>query len=326
MRPELRLEDLRGNVDTRLRRLREGRFDAILLAMAGLARLGRADEATEILDPRRFVPAPGQGAIALECREGDTAVRAAVAPLDHAPTARAVSAERAFLERLGGGCNVPLGAHAFAAGAELELVAFVASPDGGALAARGAPRERSASARPRARRRARRAWRARAHRRPRVSSLDGRRLVVTRQKSQAGSLVERLLALGASVVEVPSIEIVPPRDTGALDAALDALDGYDWVVLTSSNAVNAVLSRLTVLGLYPRLSGDRRRVASVGPATTAALRASFPEDRVALEPKSDFRAAGLVAAFAAGQNLAGRRVLVPASTEARDELPPGFVA
>ena len=133
LRPDLRLEDLRGNVDTRLRRLREGRFEAILLAMAGLARLGRADEATEALDPRRFVPAPGQGAIALECREADAAVRAATAPLDHAPTARAVSAERAFLERLGGGCNVPLGAHAFAAGAELELVAFVASPDGKAL-------------------------------------------------------------------------------------------------------------------------------------------------------------------------------------------------
>ena len=95
--PSSRLEDLRGNVDTRLRRLREGRFDAILLAMAGLARLGRAGEATEILDPARFVPAPGQGAIALECREDDAAVRAAVAPLDHPPTARAVAAERAFL-------------------------------------------------------------------------------------------------------------------------------------------------------------------------------------------------------------------------------------
>ena len=133
LRPELRLEDLRGNVDTRLRRLREGRFDAILLAMAGLARLGRADEVTEALDPRRFVPAPGQGAIALECREGASAVRDAAAPLDHPATARAVAAERAFLERLGGGCNVPLGAHAFAAGAELELVAFVASPDGKTL-------------------------------------------------------------------------------------------------------------------------------------------------------------------------------------------------
>jgi hydroxymethylbilane synthase len=133
MRPDLALADLRGNVDTRIRRLRDGRFDAILLAMAGLARLGRAGEVTEALDPRRFVPAPGQGAIALECRDADAALREAVAPLDHPPTSRAVAAERAFLGGLGGGCNVPLGAHAFAAGDDLELVAFVASPDGGAL-------------------------------------------------------------------------------------------------------------------------------------------------------------------------------------------------
>jgi hydroxymethylbilane synthase len=133
LRPELQLEDLRGNVDTRLRRLREGRFDAILLAMAGLGRLGRAGEATEVLDPRQFVPAPGQGAIAIECREGDAVVRAALVSLDHPATARAVAAERAFLAALGGGCNVPLGAHAFEAGSDLELVAFVAAPDGSAL-------------------------------------------------------------------------------------------------------------------------------------------------------------------------------------------------
>jgi hydroxymethylbilane synthase len=132
-RPDLELRDLRGNVDTRLGRLRERRYDAILLAAAGLSRLGREGEATELLDPRRFVPAPGQGAIALECREDDSAVRDAVAALHDAVTARAVSAERALLSALGGGCNVPLGAHAVAAGSGLELVAFVAAPDGRGL-------------------------------------------------------------------------------------------------------------------------------------------------------------------------------------------------
>jgi len=135
-RADLIPADLRGNVDTRLRRLHEGRFDAILLAMAGLARLGRAGEVTEVLDPREFVPAPGQGAIALECRDEDDAVRGAVAALDHAPTARAVAAERAFLAALGGGCNVPLGAHAFAADGRLDLVGFVAE-DGGPGFVRG---------------------------------------------------------------------------------------------------------------------------------------------------------------------------------------------
>ncbi|HEX9188770.1 MAG TPA: hydroxymethylbilane synthase [Vicinamibacteria bacterium] len=130
LRPDLVLADLRGNVDTRIRRLREGAFDAILLAMAGLVRLGRDGEVAEALDPRGFVPAPGQGAIALECRDEDAAVREAVAPLDHGPTARAVSAERAFLAALGGGCNVPLGAHAFAGEGRLELVGFVAEAGG----------------------------------------------------------------------------------------------------------------------------------------------------------------------------------------------------
>lgn len=130
VRPDLVPADLRGNVDTRIRRLREGRFDAIVLAMAGLARLGRDHEVTEALDPRQFVPAPGQGTIALECRDDDHAVRDAVAPLDDAATARAVTAERAFLAALGGGCNVPLGAHAREAGGHLELVAFVAAPAG----------------------------------------------------------------------------------------------------------------------------------------------------------------------------------------------------
>ena len=133
LRPDLVMSDLRGNVDTRLTRLREGRFDAILLAMAGLTRLGRAAEVTEALDPSQFVPAPGQGAIALECREDDRPLAEAVAPLDHALTASAVAAERAFLSRLGGGCNVPLGAYARAEGASWKLVAFVARPDGSGL-------------------------------------------------------------------------------------------------------------------------------------------------------------------------------------------------
>ena len=112
LRPDLVLQDLRGNVDTRIRKLRQGSCDAIVLAAAGLDRLGRRGEATEVLEPELFVPAPGQGAIALECRQDDDAVAAVVAPLDHPPTARAVAAERALLAGLRGGCNVPLGAYA----------------------------------------------------------------------------------------------------------------------------------------------------------------------------------------------------------------------
>jgi hydroxymethylbilane synthase len=134
LRPDLSVTDLRGNVDTRIRRLREGQFDAILLAMAGLTRLGRVGEVTEPLDPGLMIPAPGQGAIALECRTADAGVAAAVVALNHEPTALAVAAERAFLAALGGGCNVPLGAFAEPdAASGLRLRALVARADGSAV-------------------------------------------------------------------------------------------------------------------------------------------------------------------------------------------------
>lgn len=133
LRPDLVVADLRGNVDTRIRRLREGRFAGILLAMAGLSRLGRLGEVTEVLEPEVMLPAPGQGAIALECRAGDTDTARAASPLLHGPTSRAVAAERALLAALQGGCNVPLGAHAQIEGEALWLRAFVARSDGSAL-------------------------------------------------------------------------------------------------------------------------------------------------------------------------------------------------
>jgi hydroxymethylbilane synthase len=129
-RPDLELLDLRGNVDTRLKRLHEGAFDAILLAVAGLIRLGRAAEISEALDPEVLLPAPGQGAIVIECRAGDAALRAILSALHDAATSAAVEAERALLGALGGGCNVPLGALAEPAGEGLRLRAFVGAVDG----------------------------------------------------------------------------------------------------------------------------------------------------------------------------------------------------
>lgn len=130
LRPDVVVQDLRGNVDTRIRRLREGQFDAILLARAGLVRLGREAEATEVLEPDVLLPAPGQGAIALECRQDDEDTASAVAPLHHAATAQAVTAERAFLSALHGGCNVPLGAFAVVGHGGLRLRGLVAREDG----------------------------------------------------------------------------------------------------------------------------------------------------------------------------------------------------
>jgi hydroxymethylbilane synthase len=127
VRPDLDIQNIRGNVDTRLRKLDEGQFDCIVLAAAGLRRLGFAARITEYLDPGIVCPAVGQGALALETR----ADRCDVAePLNHAGTWMAVRAERALLRALGGGCQVPIGAHARAENGSLHLTAVVAAPDG----------------------------------------------------------------------------------------------------------------------------------------------------------------------------------------------------
>jgi hydroxymethylbilane synthase len=129
LRPDLIVEGIRGNVDTRLRKLKEGEYDAILLAVAGLNRLGLAAKIAQILSPEEMCPAPGQGALAIQTREDDP-VQELCARVNHVPTERAVRCERALLARLGGGCQLPVGAYAVAGQDEIHLTAVVVSPDG----------------------------------------------------------------------------------------------------------------------------------------------------------------------------------------------------
>ncbi|MGA3236284.1 MAG: hydroxymethylbilane synthase [Bryobacteraceae bacterium] len=132
LRPDLNIESIRGNLDTRLRKLDEGRYDAIMLAAAGLKRLGWEARIAEILPAETMCPAVGQGALAVETRAGGAGWDAC-ATLDHSATHSAVAAERAFLRALGGGCQVPIGAAATVAGARLHLMGLVIAPDGSAL-------------------------------------------------------------------------------------------------------------------------------------------------------------------------------------------------
>lgn len=132
-RPDLRIVEMRGNVDTRLRKaLAPDGPDATILAAAGMKRLGLADHITELLPIEVLTPAAGQGALAIETRASDRRARRLLRLLDHAPTRRAVTAERAVLASLGGGCLLPLGAHATISddGETMRLLAVVASPDG----------------------------------------------------------------------------------------------------------------------------------------------------------------------------------------------------
>ena len=132
-RPDLQVSELRGNVGTRLSRLDEGKFDAVLLACAGLARLGQGARITEPLAVERFVPAIGQGVIGIECREGDTRTRELVGALNDAVSATRLAAERAMNAKLGGSCTVPVAGHAVVKGGRVKLTGLVAAPDGSRL-------------------------------------------------------------------------------------------------------------------------------------------------------------------------------------------------
>ena len=130
LRSDLQVHEMRGNVDTRLRKLHDGQYDAIVLASAGLERLQRTEWLRSRFTPQEMCPAAGQGALAIECRAGDSATLSAVAVLNHVPTRFAVTLERAALGALEGGCHVPVGVHCQAKDAGWLATAIVANPDG----------------------------------------------------------------------------------------------------------------------------------------------------------------------------------------------------
>jgi len=130
LRPDLKVKDIRGNVDTRLNKLKDAAYEAIILACAGLNRLGLSNRISARLDFRQMLPAPGQGALALETRSDDSRVQPVAAALNHPATAIAVTAERSFLHRMGGGCNVPVAVYARLNGKLIEIEGLAASPDG----------------------------------------------------------------------------------------------------------------------------------------------------------------------------------------------------
>lgn len=328
LRPDLEVRSIRGNVDTRVRKVREGEFDAAVLAAAGIKRLGLEDVVTEWLDGETMLPAPGQGALAVQCQAGDEPVLALLAAIDDPATRAATTAERTFLRELGAGCTAPVAASAHAMSSEpsdnlsqgflrLRMTAIVASSDGQDIVrveGDGEPEELGE-------RLAREALAAGADRildvirgidlvaqSHKVGTFSGRRVVVTRPREQARVLAERLERLGASVSVVPLVAVEPVEDTGALDAALESIDDYDWIVFTSANGVAIVRDRLT-----KRTLGGIT-VAAVGPATADAVRGLGTEPSFVPER------------FAAGEiarglePLEGKRVLLPQADIAEPQL------
>ncbi len=130
LRPDLLVRSIRGNVETRIRKVREGQYEAAVLAAAGVLRLGLAEQVTEWFSLDQMLPAPGQGALAVQCRAGDEQVLDLLRPLISKPVQAAVTAERAFLSQLGGGCSLPVGAYAETQKGDIKLLGMVASVDG----------------------------------------------------------------------------------------------------------------------------------------------------------------------------------------------------
>ncbi len=265
VRPDLELHPLHGNVDTRLAKLDRGDSDALVLAVAGLTRLGRADRIDEVL-PSAVVPsAPGQGSLALQVRAGDGEAIAAVGLLDDPATRAAVEAERALLAGTGGGCRSPIGVIGTVDGDTLTILAAAArtwTPEPGAPvipAQVGWVRGRAPVAE-----RIDLAERMAA----RVVALRvGPRVLVARPAGRGGDLLEGLGARGIDAVQVPAIDIRPAPEGGSFDAALSTAEPADWVVLTSANAARAVLDAVERVALEPLML----RWAAVGQATAEVL-------------------------------------------------------
>jgi hydroxymethylbilane synthase len=285
LRPDLTFAELRGNLGTRLAKVPEG--GAIVTACAALFRMGLMGRASHVFTTTEMMPQVGQGAIVVACRPGDEEVRGLVAAIEDAASATALSAERAFLAAVGGGCDAPVGAYAKVdmESGTLEIEAMIASYDGHVLVrsrSAGAPADAEALGAALARELLEERGgslllepplpgRPATGPAPAPRPLEGWRVAVTRPHRQAGVLASALRRAGAVPVEVPTIAIADPEDGGsALRGALADLTAgaYAWVVFTSENTVERV---------FAELPGARRlagvRVAAIGDGTAARLAA-----------------------------------------------------
>jgi len=344
LRPDLELREIRGNLDTRINKVFQGEYDGVLLAAAGLHRLGWQDRISAYLDPSQVLPAVAQGARGLQMRR-DHDLMPLVEAANHAPTLAAVAAERSLLRCLQGGCHAPVAAWGQVEGNELRLDGMVGRPDGSLLLRAAASGSLNAAealgAQLGADLCARGAdallaeletARGRDIRSPALivgegvdlreplsrfegKPLFGRRVLITRSREQAGPLQSLLEDAGARVSLLPLLDIQPPDDWSALDRCLERLDAFAWVVFASPNSVDFFFARLRHLGQDTRAFG-RAAVAAVGQTTAEHLRdQGIHPNLVPADPSQE----GLVAAFL-DVPVEGREILIPASAIGRTLL------
>ncbi len=324
-RPDLTMRPIRGNVGTRLRKVQEGDYDATILAAAGVARLELTEHISEWLPLTTMLPAPGQGALAVQCRADDEAILRLLAPLEDKAVRAAVNAEREFLRLLGGGCSAPVAAYARAldeTGELLELTALVSSLDGQRvirLQGQGSALEVAAML-------AEQAFAEGAatllQEDPVASTASGAsprlplqnlRVGITRPQEQAADLAEQIRALGAEPILLPMIAIQPLAEQQALAQAIAQIKEYTWLVFTSVNAVQIWQAQWQASG-RPLSDLASLQVAAIGPATAEAIRAFGLQPTVM---PTTFVAESLAERLG---DLTGQRVLLPQARIARPVL------
>ncbi|MEE2750231.1 MAG: hydroxymethylbilane synthase [Myxococcota bacterium] len=308
------LVEVRGNVPTRLERLREGRIDGLVLASAGVRRLGldTDDLSVERLDPSVFVPAPGQGALGLQIRDGDSVTRGWLEPLNDEETAVSVEAERWLLQKVGGGCNLPLGAWVRKEGEEFVFSACLGSrgwrPGQPPVAARVTVRGRDPMGLSRT------VWASLEEHWKDEPVAASERVVLTATQAVAERQARALRGAGIGVVAAPLIETEATLGEEAIEAALSALWANSWIVLTSTVAAAAFLGRVSLTALAPTT-----RFAAIGPSTAREIRQrGLQVEWVATESTSE----GFVSEFpACQQGQEKQHFLFPCAEGARTVVP-----
>ena len=324
-RPDLTIRSIRGNVDTRLRKVMEGEYDAAVMAGAGLTRLGLTTHISEWLAPETMLAAPGQGALAVQCRAHDPIVHELLAAIHDERAAATTMAERQLLYCLGGGCSAPIGASAQLDDGELTLRARVASIDGRAIfeAARKGSDAHALARQVANDLLAQGAQVAlKTNVQPPSLPLAGKRIVVTRPRQRNGigddELATLLREAGASPLVIPAIEITATPDDEAFQRAIARLADYDWIVFTSHNAVEHFWAKIPA-SKKREVGIGHPRIAAVGPATRDALLAH----KVQVDIIPEYFRGNEIPAYLG--ELAGKRILLPRSAQGGRDLPAAIV-
>jgi hydroxymethylbilane synthase len=325
LRPDARIVNIRGNIDTRLRKAEGEAFDGIVLAAAGIRRMGWHDRISEYFPIEQVVPSPGQGAIAIQARAGSDAA-AVLETIDDAYVSASVGIERAFLASIGAGCTFPVGAFAAMSDEGYRLIAMLSITTGDrvvfASERLAAGEERLHAAEIAACMQAEIASTSRARSwnglHGEEEDLKGARVVVTRPRRHPGPLIDSLVRRGAEPLPLPTIRIEPIDDLAQLDVALEETrrGAFDWCVFTSANAVEVFVNRMDALGVHSDQLASMR-VAAVGRVTAAAVADAGLNLMVIPERAT----ADALAATLRQVMHASARVIYPRSAMGRDVLP-----